>query len=192
MGVTKGGSLTFRYLLQEALTTDALLSTSNTITSQSALSSTAPSSPGTIPWQSRNGVASMTIGPGMFARMTQLSAVYGRCRLAGLKVWYQPGCGDAVPGEALLWIDYESTAPPANTIATFMKEQDVARGPVNAPLQVYWRKQGVEDEAFVATSNTQFNNSAPASIYFATFRPNGSTYLGYIHCSAIIEFTGLQ
>lgn len=170
---TEGGSLAFRYLVQDLVLTLTSSVSGKIIPTYSPVAN------------------SVRQGPAVFNANLALQLLNDRVRLVGWTYHYRPAGSLATAGTLVLGIDYNSDT----TLDTLAKASRIQGAVTVSPWEkstVVWRSQGLRDFDYVASNGYDFNPVTPASFFvYGEGLPN-STLIGHIYAVAILEYTGRQ
>lgn len=103
--------------------------------------------------------AKIVLTNALFTRMTQLLAMYDRCRLKSLRAILWPVQGSATAGQTIAYVDYRGSDAAATTLAAASLMQGAKVCSVWQPLTLEWKPQDAIDTQFIDTAQTvNFHN----------------------------------
>jgi hypothetical protein len=137
-------------------------------------------------------VNKITIGPALFNANTALKLLYDRIRCVGMTFHFNPAAAMTASGTCCMFIDYRDDTT-VDSLAKAVRTQGAVEFSPWKKCLVVWRPQGPLDETYIASTSSGAFNSALT----ATFQVYGeglptSGLVGYIHASAVLEYTGRQ
>jgi hypothetical protein len=141
------------------------------------------------------GVVSTTqyIGPTMFTRNTQLSAIYDKVRLIKLTYAIVPVQALGSPGLYYAYFDYKGDAVVATASAASLM-QGAKSSQAWLAMTMDWKMQDAMDRNFVPSTQNRFRSTAAGEyhsfcIYGYGF--TGGTLYFALKASAVFEYTGV-
>lgn len=139
------------------------------------------------------GANALNIGPNIFNANNALKLLYDRIRLVGATFHFMPAGSLATTGALVFFIDYNADTA-VNSLQKALRTQGaVEASPWQTGKKLVWRAQGPNDYSYVSSASTGGFNSDVTAVFqcYGEGLPiNG--LIGYIHISAILEYTGRQ